>query len=139
MSDIICVECLNPFHDDYDEVRCGLTGKVIIHNPPLNAGEEMGDVPLWCPLNDDEKRELKQNDSNESKEVKDKIWELERRINFLDDINLHLIQNYIYKDYLIDYDNLIGKSEIIYKLLKSHGYSLERNDDSIVVKIYEDD
>ena len=48
---MICAECKDNHYDVNNEFICELLDKVIIHNPPLNMGEEMGDVPDWCPLN----------------------------------------------------------------------------------------
>ena len=47
---ICCADCKSNYYNENKELVCEATGKIIIHNPPANIGEEMGDVPCWCPL-----------------------------------------------------------------------------------------
>ena len=42
---ICCADCKSNYYNENKELVCEATGKIIIHNPPANIGEEMGDVP----------------------------------------------------------------------------------------------
>ena len=46
---ICCAECNSNYYNKNKEFVCKINERVIIHNPPLNLGEEIGDVPCWCP------------------------------------------------------------------------------------------